>query len=855
MSKKVRRLFAGFVPKNYQLELDPDRATMRLRGSVTITGRKQGRPSQRLTFHQHDLKITKASMVRRDKKGERAIAVSRINHQRKLDEVRLHTDELLYAGDFEVRLEFETKITDAMHGIYPCYYELDGQKTALIASQFESNHAREAFPCIDEPEAKATFDLTVLAPKDETALGNTPVKTKTPRGDKTATTFQTTPVMSTYLLAFVYGDLQCREAQTSAGVDVRVWSTKIHSLESLDFGLDVAKRSIEFFDDYFGVPYPLPKADHVALPDFSVGAMENWGLVTYREVCLIAEPDTVSQSSRELVATVITHETSHQWFGNLVTMRWWDNLWLNESFANVMEYRAVDALFPEWHIWNTFITQEGLSAIRRDAITGVQAVQTEVNHPDEINSLFDPSIVYAKGGRLLRMLMEYIGETDFRKGLKAYFEKHAYGNTTGDDLWQALSTASGKPIAALMNPWLTRAGFPVVEVAQESHELQLSQKHFALDPAKADPDRHWPIPLLSGRADVPSLLETASAQAKLTTDEFVRINQGALGHYIVNYTRPAHVAAIAGLVKSQKLGPAERLMLLSDSSMLARANQHSFAETLRLLENYQQEDTEPVWDIMALILADARRFIDRDEQLEPKIKQLIRRLIEQQFKRLGWRERPGEPVQDTKLRATITALGIYAEHPAITDEAVQLFAAYQKEAGAVPSELRSIVFSAAIRSKVANAFESLLELHDSTNNGDLKHDISSALTDTRDPKQAARLLQRLKDADKVRPQDVMRWAAYLMRNRHTRSQAWQWLRDEWDWIEETFGSDKSYDAFPRYAANCFNTHASAKEYRQFFEPKQSDLSLSRNIALGIEELETRMNWLDRDLPQIQQYFS
>ncbi|QQS18439.1 hypothetical protein IPL68_07715 [Candidatus Saccharibacteria bacterium] len=339
-------------------------------------------------------------------------------------------------------MEFEGKITDGMTGIYPCYWkDADGNEQKLFATQFESHHAREAFPCIDEPEAKAVFELTLITQDNVELLSNTPMQSQermayeewrikysknAPIQDTSfsilQTSFKPTPKMSTYLLAFVTGNLHKKSAKTKSGVDVNVWATTVQPAESLDFALDVATRSIEYFEDYFGVPYPLPKADHVALPDFSSGAMENWGLITYRERVLLDYPGQTSQGIREYIALVVAHETSHQWFGNLVTMRWWDDLWLNESFANMMEYQAVDAMFPDWHVWNQFIASEGLAAFRRDATYGVQSVHVDVHHPDEISTLFDGSIVYAKGGRLLYMLKNYIGEAAFQKGLSEYFK-------------------------------------------------------------------------------------------------------------------------------------------------------------------------------------------------------------------------------------------------------------------------------------------------------------------------------------------------------------------------------------------------------------------------------------------------
>jgi aminopeptidase N len=852
--KKVSRLYQGFAPEHYTLFIDPDRETRIITGTATVTGQKKGRPSRRLTLHQHGLKITSATVVKHDKKGDVPVNISRINHQRTLDEVRLHADTMLYPGKYTITVSYSGTIDDSIHGVYPCNYEIDGKRKALIATDLESHHAREVFPCIDEPEAKATFELTLASPLHETALSNTPHAKQIERDGKLVTTFQTTPRMSTYLVNFVYGDMHSRETKTKDGVQVRVWATKAHSPASLDFGLDAAKRTIEFFNEYYGVPYPLPKCDLIALPDFSAAAMENWGAITFREPFLLAEPSTSSQSSREFIVLVIAHELSHQWFGDLVTMKWWDDLWLNESFANVMEYLAPDVLYPEWHVWNMAVANEGLAAFRRDSIPSVQAVKQEVHHPDEINSLFDPSIVYAKGGRLMNMLMQYLGQDDFRKGLKLYFEKHAYSNTTGDDLWAALSEASSKDVAAFMNPWLTRSGFPVLHVEQHEKSLSITQSHFLVDPSKADKDRVWPVPLLPSSPEVPALLNRQHKQVNLETSEFVRLNQGAVGHYLVHYSNPEHGAWIAGLMDSKKLTEAERLILLSDSTLLARAGTLSFAATLELLMHYAHETSEPVWDMMALTIADARRFIDISPELEDSIKALIRRLIEAQYKRLGWTEHEDDSSQDTKLRATILGLGVFSEHPAITRRALELYESYKTDPATVPSELRSIVFGAAVRTPVAGAFDYLLELEEKTSNVDLKQELIGALTTTHSIEEGKRLLERLKDPVKVRQHDVDTWLVLLQRNRYTQELAWDWLRANWQWVEDTFSNDKSFDYFPRYSASSFNSRKLLEEYKEFYEPLMKWTQLKRNIQMGIEELESRVAWLERDVAAVNAFF-
>lgn len=854
MTKSVTRLYNSFKPDSYQLQINPDPTSMSFTGSVTIRGKKASRPSQRLTFHQNGLRVTNAIVVNHTKKGDLEVPISRINHHKSLHEVRLHSDQTLYPGDYTVTMQFEGTIKRGLTGIYPAYFKHQGVEHMLLTTQFESHSAREAFPCIDEPEAKATFDLTLTGPKGHTFLSNTPIKTNKEADTKREVTFETTPRMSSYLLAFTIGELHSKSTKTKNGVEVSIWATIAQPAESFDFALEVAKHSIEFFEDYFGAPYPLPKADHIAIPDFSSGAMENWGLITYRERALLAYPGETSQSSKELIACVISHETSHQWFGNLVTMRWWDDLWLNESFANLMEYRAPETLFPEWNVWDHFVCEEGLAALYRDMIPGVQSVKVAVHHPDEINTLFDPSIVYAKGGRLLYMLMHYVGEEAFRKGLSEYFKTHAYMNTEGTDLWSALSKSSGKDIGTFMETWLNYPGFPVVTVKQDKTKLTLTQHHFSENKLKADANRIWPIPLFAGRSDVPEVLEGREQTVILDNDAFVRIDQDARGHYIVDYETPEQHQALINLVKEGKMPIVDRLMTLTNSDLLARAGYESFGETLRLLEAYKDEASEPVWDAISIALGDARKFIDYDPSLEDKIKAFVRPLIRAQYERLGWEVKDNEPASDQKLRATIIGLGSYADEPEIVEHAKQLFSDHVANGTTLPPELRHIIYGAAVKHDIPGAIDTLLKLHDETPNSEMKIDIALGLTATRKTDVAERLLGRLQNPELVKPQDADRWMAYLMRNRHTKKIAWQWMEDNWGWIEKTYSSDKSYDYMPRYAASCCNTAEWRERFITFFKPKEDQIMLKRNILMGVEEITNRVAWLERDLEAVQKFF-
>ena len=513
-------------------------------------------------------------------------------NQQEVSEFFAKNDELIIphpgANQVTIAIEFSLRLTDAMHGIYPCYFKVDGKQRELYATQFESHHAREAFPCIDEPEAKATFDISLVSDQP-VLLSNMPIVSQ----QSGVTTFATTPRMSTYLVAFAAGDLQRATTRTASGVEVNVYATMAQPAASLSWALDHAARTIDFFNEYFGVPYPLPKSDHIALPDFSSGAMENWGLITYREIALLADPATTSISSKQYIATVIAHELSHQWFGNLVTMKWWNNLWLNESFATLMEYLATDALHPEWQQWDEFASNEGVAALRRDCIDGVQPVQVDVSSPAEISALFDGAIVYAKGGRLLRMVQTWIGDDAFRRGLTDYFTKFQYDNTTGDDLWQCLSTASGKDVGALMNTWISQPGYPVVRATLADGKLTLSQEQFFVGPHQPN-NRLWPIPLGENDSRIPDILADASVAVSYAGSDMLLLNAANTGHFITLYDDELR-GRIMREILAGTLESSVRAQYLNEQLLLMRGGLLPSSTLVDLLSVYKNESDQKVW--------------------------------------------------------------------------------------------------------------------------------------------------------------------------------------------------------------------------------------------------------------------
>lgn len=830
----VNRLIDFFTPDHYELSLDLDRLGRSFTGTVTVHGGMTESASD-IRLHAKDLAI------------EAALVDGQVANwsQAENDEIVI-SKEGLTPGEHVVVVRFSGKITDAMHGLYPCYYEHAGAKKELLATQFESHHAREVFPCVDEPAAKATFDVTLTTEDAVTVLGNMPVSYQDADGRRMVTKFERSPRMSTYLLAFVVGELQSKTATTKDGVEVNVWATPAQSAESLDFPLDIAVRSIEFYNDYFGTAYPLPKSDHVALPDFSSGAMENWGLITYREIALLADPKTTSISSRQYIATVIAHELAHQWFGNLVTMEWWNDLWLNESFATLMEYLAVDSLHQEWNIWLDFATNESIMALRRDAIDGVQAVQVDVSHPDEISTLFDGAIVYAKGARLLRMIQHYIGNEAFQAGLKEYFAQFAYKNTVGNDLWNALGKSSGKPVADIMNTWISQPGFPVVKIERSDENVSLTQTQFFVGP-HAESTQVWPIPLNGQPAALPEIFDTPTIQ--VATNEPLALNIGDTAHFITEYDEMSRKALISK-VADGTLDTIGRVQLLDEATMLARGGLQSSDTLIPLIAAYRHETAEPVWNIIAIALAELRKFVEDNKDAEMQLRRLSASVAREQYERLGWEQKDDESEEDTKLRSTIIGLMLYGEDEDAIETAKQLYESYSLEE--LNPELRSLILSSVARYGDGTVVDTLLEAYKDSQSGELRQDICAGITSTRVEEKIEQLLNTIREPSIIRPQDAARWFVYLIRGRESKAAAWQWIRDNWGWIIETFGGDKSYDDYPRYSANALTTRQQLEEYKEFFEPKKSIPALTRAIGMGISEIEGRVELIERDKAAVQQ---
>ena len=836
----VKHFIETFVPEHYDLFLDLNRADKTFSGKVTITGEAK---TSKISLHQKDLTVEAVEVA-----GQaRPFTLDKDNEALYI--------ELEAAGPVVVTITYTGKITDNMTGIYPSYYTVDGVKKEIISTQFESHFAREAFPSVDEPEAKATFDLALKfdQAEGELALSNMPEIDVENRKATGVWKFETTPRMSSYLLAFAAGDMQGITAKTKNGTLVGVYATKAHPESNLEFALDIAVRCIEFYEEYYGVKYPIPQSLHVALPDFSAGAMENWGLVTYREIYLLVDENSTALS-RQTVALVVAHELAHQWFGNLVTMKWWDDLWLNESFANMMEYVSVDAIEPSWKIFEDFQTSGAPYALKRDATDGVQSVHVEVKHPDEINTLFDGAIVYAKGSRLMHMLRRWLGDDAFRKGLGAYFEKHQYGNTIGRDLWDALSQASGRDVAAFMYAWLEQPGYPVVTAKVENDSLILTQKQFFVGEHE-DKGRLWPVPLNSNWQGLPDTLTTERleipnyAALAAQNDGALRLNTENTAHYITDYQGELLDALLNNL---SSLDNISKLQIVQERRLLAESGKISYADLLPVISKLANETSYMVVSAVSQVLEGLNRFVDEGSQTEEDYKALLKVLSRSNFDRLGFEKQDGESDEDEMVRQLIVGNMIKADDETAKAQASQIFDKYRDNLEKLPAAIRLQVLVNQIKHHESKELTKLyLDLYVASNDGSFKNALSTALSYTKNKETLDELLATWKDKFTVKPQDLSAWYARFLNRDFTQEAVWTWARENWDWIKAALGGDMSFDSFVISPAVVFKTEKRLVEYKAFFEPQLDDMAISRNISMGIKEIAARVELVKREKEAVE----
>ncbi len=765
------RLTTDVRPVRYRARLTVDLAARAFTGEATLQLRLD-RPTVELVLHGAGLQVSRASIHAGGLTLEASVRAVEAS-----ETLVLTLPAELPAGEAAVELAWSGAFCDGLRGLY-----LAGPE--LAATQFEAADARRVFPCLDEPGFKAPWQLTVEAAAEHTVLSNAVVERVDSPGATRVHRFAETPPLPTYLVALVVGRLEGGPPGDAGGVPVRTWSVP-EKVGLSAFGQEVALQVLPRLTDYFGLPYAFGKLDQVGLPDFEAGAMENAGLVTYREVALLLDPTTASLPQRKRVAEVVTHELAHQWFGNLVTMTWWDDLWLNEAFATWMAAVVVDQWRPDWRVWLEF-GQGKAAALGLDALRSTHPIHAEVRTVAEATAAFD-LITYEKGGAVLRMIEGYLGAQVFRDGIRRYMRRHAGGSAVADDLWRALGEASGQPVLALAQAWIGRPGFPLVRAALDGATLRLTQRRFFSRPGDDDPEARWPVPVVLRYAvgglvrERRLLLEGAGAEVALEgPPDWLVVNGGSTGVYRVAPDADMLAALRAHL---PDLTPAERVGLLSDEWALVRCGERPVEAWLDLAAACGGETDHAVLDelVARLSALEHRLVADADR---PRLQAFVRDLLGGAFARLGWEPAAGEGDEPRLTRAALVrAVGLVARHPAAAVEAATRLDRFTAgDRGALEPNLQDAAVAMAARAGDAARFASFQALFAQEVEPAFRRRWLLALAAFEDQALAARAVD-LAMGDGVPLQDWASFAAGLLSNRTARGPFWSRLRAEWPAVE------------------------------------------------------------------------
>jgi len=859
---EFNRLPKNVVPINYVLELQPDIKNFTFNGKSVVEVNVRSETAI-IQLNSAELKFDKAVY---EYANGTTIESTNVSLCEENELATITFGNVLKVGNGKLHINFTGILNDKLKGFYRSkYVHPSGEERYAATTQFEAADARRCFPCWDEPAVKATFDVTIVAEENKTVLSNMPlIDSLSVIGSSNLKRFrfERTPIMSTYLLAFVIGEYDFIEDKDRNGVLIRVY-TPLGKKELGRFALEVAVKTLPFYTDYFRISYPLPKLDLIAIADFAAGAMENWGLVTYRETALLVDPNNSSLMSKQTVAIVVGHELAHQWFGNIVTMEWWTHLWLNEGFASWIEYLCVDHCLPELDIWTHFVTSDYCRALELDSLKSSHPIEVPVGPPSEVDEIFD-AISYSKGASTIRMLHNYIGDDAFRTGLHNYLEKFKYRNAVTEDLWEALSDASKKPVCELMELWTKQTGYPYVTVRIHLNEknetiLDISQKRFFSNGSQplAEEDYMWKVPIsIITKSSYPNvhtqiLLEKKEDQVNLgilPETDWIKLNKNTVGLYRTNYS-PELLSRLATLIKEQNLHPTDRLGLQSDVFALSEAGILSGSELLKFVESYAAEENVTVWrDLISNLLKLSHTLLNTSFQHE--LQSFIRRLLKPISKKLGWDPVVGESGLQGMCRATILrTLGVNGDTETI-EEAKKRFEAHL--AGKlIPADLRSAVYASVLTDADEAILQKFVDMHNSSDLQEEKMRIATSLGSVR-KEELIRKVLNFAVSNSVRSQDSVSVICAVSGNTSTKLSsdiAWQFVKENWPMIYSRYSSGFLITRLVKSVCENFATKEDAEDVEKFFKLNPVPAA-QRSLQQALESIHVNTAWLNRNKEQL-----
>ncbi|WP_428121603.1 M1 family metallopeptidase [Candidatus Poriferisodalis sp.] len=826
------RLPRDVRPVRYDLVIEPDLDSARFVGEVAIAATLRG-PVDSVTLNTAELECSDATLRQGDTTVGAEISFDAENERmtlRPLDGVQLEP------GDVRIACRFAGELNDKLRGFYRSTFVNDAGETRTIATtQFESTNARRAFPCFDEPDFKAVFGVTMIVPSDLMAISCGELVSSEPTADgRRRDTFADTMLMSTYLMAFIVGDLEATDPVDVGGVPLRI--VHVRGKSSLTgFGLEAAAFALAWLVDYYGIDYPGTKVDLIAVPDFAFGAMENMGAITFRETLLLADPAKATTAELLRIVDVIAHELAHMWFGNLVTMDWWNGIWLKEAFATFMQVTTTDAFRPEWQRWDEFSIERG-AAFDVDALSTTRPIEYEVVSPEDAEGMYDV-LTYEKGAAVVRMLEQYLGAARFAAGVRHYLNRHSYANVTTTDLWDALEESSGEPVRAVMDGWIFRGGYPILAVEVHSAGLEISQHRFMYggsggDGAAAEAST-WSVPVIV-RARVDGkiverrlLLEGPSVRLDMGGSvEWAVVNAGGHGYYRVRYS--GELLARTARQALEVMAPIERYGLVDDTYAAVVAGHAPASEFVQLVTDLASETDLHVWQRIVWGLKGLHAIAEPHGRETLAV--LIRDLATTALGVLGFEPRSDEPDLDRELRGVLfEAAGGRGRDELVRTRARDLFdAAAQDGAASVEPNLAAAAVQVAAAAGDETDYERMVDLYRGadTPQSELRYLQALLLFDRRD------LFERTLElfATEVRTQNAPYLLSAAMTHLDWGPVAWEFVRDQWDDLTERFPQN----SIARMAGGVrgLSTRSLATEVEAFFadhEVPQGALTVAQHL--------------------------
>ncbi|KAF2265569.1 hypothetical protein CC78DRAFT_532246 [Lojkania enalia] len=851
---------ANVKPLHYDLALEPDFGKFTYDGKVTID-LDVLEDTASIALNANELKIHSTSVFAG---GQLVTNAPEVVHDEDAQTTKIGLKQTIPAGSkASLTMTFTGTLNDNMAGFYRSSFKAaDGSATYMATSQMEPTDARRAFPCFDEPALKATFTVTLIADDKMTCLSNMDVASektvdsKITGGKRKAVTFNKSPLMSTYLLAFVVGELNYIETNNFR-VPVRVYAPKDRDIEHGRFSLELAAKTLAFYEKTFDSEFPLPKMDMIAIPDFSAGAMENWGLVTYRVVDLLIDEKVSGAATKQRVAETVQHELAHQWFGNLVTMDFWDGLWLNEGFATWMSWYSCNVFYPEWKVWEGYVTDNLASALSLDSLRSSHPIEVPVKRADEINQIFD-AISYSKGSSVLRMISKYLGEDTFMEGVRRYLKKHAYGNTQTRDLWAALGGASGKDVEKVMDIWTKKVGFPVVTVTENpsTTSIHVKQNRF-LRTADVKPEEDQTLyPVFLGLRtkdgiDEDLALFSREGDFKLKDLDFFKLNADHSGLYRTSYS-PERLAQLGVAAKKGLLTVEDRAGMISDAGALAASGYQKTSGILSLLESFKSEPDFVVWqEIISRISILRSAWTFEEESVREALRKFQLELSKDKAHELGWKFSDNDGHIEQQFKGMMFGAAGIVKDDAITKASFDMFNKFKGgDKSAIPPNVRGSVYAIVLANGGKEEYDVVLDqaLHAATS--DERNTALRSLGRAKSPEMIQRTLD-LSLSESVKGQDIYLPISALRTHPMGVKALWKWMNDNWDELERRLPPSLSMlSSVVSICTSSFTHRDQIEDIKAFFASK-STKGFDKALAQSIDAITAKAAWIERDAEDVK----